>query len=132
MGNTNIKIGRDVTGGAGSNINIGSTLTNVIQSAGQISQGGPDDRAELERLLAELLAILKETPAEHAETAEAVASYARDSVEQIKKEQPNKTMLGRALDNLQGVARGLIEHAPKVLEVIAKLVPLIRKIGGLS
>ncbi len=127
---TTTRIDGNFTSGDGSIQNVGATLSNVTQTVSQVTQGSPDDRAELERLLAELQAALAAVPPEHADDAETVADCAKRSVEQIQRERPNNTLLQSALDGLQTAAKALFDHAPKILDIVGKLVPLITKLAG--
>lgn len=94
-------------------------------------QGSTGDRAALEDLLKELREALGETPAEQAEAAQTVEVLAQQSVDQLKQEQPNKTLLQMTLSNLQTAAKGLVDYAPKVVDIAGKVVALIGKIAAL-
>jgi len=131
MSEKSIHIGGNVTGGAGSLFNIGATLTNVIQSVGQINQGSADERAELAQLLEELRAALGDMPDEQAEAAQAVEVLAEQSVGQLQQKQPNKPLLKATLDGLKTAAQGVIEYAPKAVDLVAKVVGIIGKIAAL-
>ncbi|MFQ5577523.1 MAG: hypothetical protein ACE5G8_11115 [Anaerolineae bacterium] len=114
----------------GSNVNIGSTLTNVTQQVGALAQAGPDDKAELEALLKQLEAALKELPAGKQEEAELVAEYTQELVAEAGKETPKKTRLQISGQGLKKAAETLLDVAPLVGEIAGKIVMKILMLGG--
>jgi len=114
----------------GSNVNIGSTLTNVTQQVGALAQASPDDKAELEGLLKQLEAALKELPAEHQEEAETVAEFTTDLVKEAGKEKPKKSKLEITGEGLKKAAQNLVAVAPLIGEIAGKIVLKILMLGG--
>jgi hypothetical protein len=70
-------------------------------------------------------------PDEQAEAAQAVEALAEQSVGQLQQKQPNKPLLKATLDGLKMAAQGVIEYAPKAVDLVAKVVGLIGKIAAL-
>lgn len=114
-----------ISGVTGSNINVGSTLTNVSQSIGAIAHGDDATKAELQQLIAQLNAALQRLPATQAAEAEAVAETAKQTIDQATKPQPNRTLVRISAEGLKQAAENLAEAFPialKIAELVLKLV----------
>jgi hypothetical protein len=114
----------------GSNVNVGSTLTNVNQSIGAMPQADQAEKDQLKQLIEQLHAALQQAPAERQADAEAVATFAQQLVENAVKPQPNKPivqgtgmMLKQAAENIAGVLPTVLTIATRIVDTIGKLVP---------
>jgi glucokinase len=114
----------------GSNVNIGSTLSNVTQQVGAMTRAGADEKAELEQLIKQLEAELKKLPAEHQEDAETVAELTQDLVEEAGQEKPKKRKLEITGEGLKKAAQNLAAVAPLIGTIAGKIVLKILTIGG--
>jgi septal ring factor EnvC (AmiA/AmiB activator) len=113
-----------------SNLNIGSTLTNVSQQVGALPQASPADKAELEQLLKQLEAELKKVPADQREEAETVAEFTQELVEEAGKEKPKKGKLQITGDGLKKAAQNLAAVAPLVGEIAGKIVLKVLQVAA--
>lgn len=143
-GKVNIgSIGRDLSGNVagddirieggqvtGKNVNIGSTLSNVTQQVGAITQADPEDKAELEQLIQQLEAELQKLPAAHQEEAETVAEFTQELVEEAGKEKPKKSKLEITGEGLKKAAQNLASVAPLIGEIAGKIALKILTLGG--
>jgi len=114
----------------GAIVNFKSTLTNVQQTVQAIPTADAAEREELERLVVALSAALEGLPPDKAEQAEAVAQQTQALVEEAKKEQPNKTMLGITANGLKQAAETVADVAPNVLQVATQIVAFFAAFGG--
>ncbi len=114
----------------GSNVNIGSTLSNVTQQVETMGQGSLDEKAELEEMLKQLEAELKKLPADHQEDAEIVAEYTQDLMEEAGKEKPRKGKLKITGEGLKKAAENLLEAAPLVGEIAGKIALKVLTLGA--
>lgn len=114
----------------GSNVNIGSTLSNVAQQVGAMTQASADDKAELEHLIKQLEAELSKLPADHQEDAETVAELTQDLVDEAGKEKPKKRKLEITGEGLKKAAQNLASVAPLIGEIAGKIVLKILTLGG--
>lgn len=103
----------------GSNVNIGSTLSNVNQSIQGISHGLETEKEELAQLMTELNAILQHAPANKQAEAEAVATFAKQVVDNVLQPHPNKIMLQMSGDMLKKAAENVEGALPTVLKISA-------------
>jgi hypothetical protein len=111
----------------GSNVNVGSTLSNVTQSINSMPHGDAAEKQQLKQLMVELNAALQRAPAGKQNEAEAVASFAKQLVDNASQPQPNKTMLQISGDMLKKAAENIEGALPIVLRIgaiVAKLVLL--------
>ncbi|HEX9926831.1 MAG TPA: hypothetical protein VGD99_29560 [Anaerolineae bacterium] len=114
----------------GSNVNIGSTLSNVTQQVGAMTRAGADEKAELEQLLKQLEAELQKLPAEHQEDAETVAELTQDLVEEAGKETLKKRKLEISGAGLKKAAQNLAAVAPLIGTIAGQIVLKILTLGG--
>lgn len=122
MGNT-----YNVSGITGSNVNIGSTLTNVNQTIG----GMPIDQAakdELTRLFEQLQAELARAPAENKADAEEAAKRANAAAEAAAKPQPDKGDVEYNLGRFQKAAENIGALATTVLPIANAIAKQIMSI----
>lgn len=113
-----------ISGGSGI-FNLKSTLTDVTQSIGPARGGDQAKWDELKALLEQLGQALAKVPAERAEAAEAVAAMARQAVDEVKKERPNKMIARAFADGLVGAARGLAGVADDAVTLAARVAAAI-------
>jgi hypothetical protein len=110
---------------SGSNVNVGSTLSNVSQSVGATPRGDATDREQLQQLIAELNAALQRAPAAKQGEAEAVAMLAKQVVDSATQPQPNKTMVQISGEMLQKAAENIEGVLPIVLRIGAIVAKLL-------
>jgi hypothetical protein len=122
-------VGRDQYNMSGnfhnSNINVGSTLTNVTQSIGAMPHGSPAEKEQLQQLIAELDAVLQRAPAGKQAEAEAVATFAKQYVDGAVQPRPNKTMLQISGEMLKQAAATIEGALPVVLQISAIVAKLL-------
>jgi hypothetical protein len=129
MSSTTTTITGNVTN---SNLNFGSTLTNVTQSIGQLPNTDQSTKEELTRLVEQLHAELKtlsETKSDRGEQIDAVAASTEELVTKAKADKPNKTLLQQAIDGAKAIAEKL--DAEKVLSIVGTIGGIIAKLHGL-
>jgi hypothetical protein len=112
---------------SGSILNIESNLTGAIQTIGAATNLEPSVQKQLQQLLEQLQAELKQVPPAQAAEAEAVAATAKLAVEEATKEKPNKTMVQITGDGLKKAAENVGAVMPKVLEIAGLIVAAIGK-----
>jgi hypothetical protein len=118
---------------SGSNIgmlNIENTMTNVTQNVGNIPNMDQSSRDELKQLMQQLNTALKNTPAEKADDAEAVANAAKELIDDISKDKPNKTTVQIKLSGLKAAAENIAKVLPSVLPIATQIVTFISKSFG--
>jgi len=113
-----------------SNVNIGSTLSNVSQQVGALAQGSAAEKAELAQLIRQLTAELEKLPAAHQEEAETVAELAQDMVDEAGKEKPKKGKLAITGEGLKKAAQNLAEVAPLIGTIAGQIVIKILSLGA--
>ena len=109
---------------SGANVNIKSTLTNVTQSIGNLPQTGDDDKAELNRLLAELNDTLQQIPENRADEAETITELLKTLVDQASASKP-KPLLKITGDGLKQAAQNIADIMPNVLSIATKIVGIL-------
>jgi len=109
----------------GANVNVKSTLTNVMQSIGALPHADDSTKIELEKLIAELNAALQQIPENRAEDAEAVAEMAKSLIEKASAEKPNKTMLKISGEGLKQAAKNIADIMPTVLGIATKIAAIL-------
>ena len=114
----------------GAILNIKSTLTDVSQNIGKIPNADPSAKDELKRLIGQLSEALQKVPPEKDEEAEAVAESAKLLIDEVAKEQPNKTMVRISADGLKQAAKNVAEVMPTVLAIATQIVTTIQKLAG--
>lgn len=114
----------------GKNVNIGSTLSNVTQQVGAMTQAGADDKAELEQLIKQLETELNKLPADHQEEAETIAEFTQEMVAEAGKEKPKKSKLEITGEGLKKAAQNLAVVAPLIGEIAGKIVLKILTTGA--
>jgi hypothetical protein len=130
MNNTTTNIHGNVTG----NVNIGSTLTNVVQSIGELPNVDPGTKQELTRLVQQLQAELKklaEAKPDRSEQLEAVAVSTEEVVNKAKQEKPNKTLLQQAIDGAKAIAGTVKDIAPAIPTIVSAIGGIIATLHGL-
>ena len=58
------------------------------------------------------------------------SARAKDLIEEAKKQQPNKTMLGISANGLKQAAETVADVAPKVLQVATQIADFFARFGG--
>ncbi|HEY1011627.1 MAG TPA: CHAT domain-containing protein, partial [Herpetosiphonaceae bacterium] len=115
---------------SGAILNIKNTLTNTIQTVNGMAQAAPDQKQELARLLQQLQAALMTVPAEHQETAEAVADTAKELIEKAAKDKPNKTTIQITAEGLKAAAGNLAVVVPMIIPLATQIVQGVQKLIG--
>jgi hypothetical protein len=108
----------------------GSTIHNAGQIAGTIAHADQGSRAELQALLQQLGATLKDVPSDKVEDADAVAASAEDLMKETAKDKPNKSRLRSLGGTLVNMAKAIGAAAPKAVSLAEKIVSLVDKIHG--
>ena len=113
-------------------INYGSigrdaTVHNTTTYVGEKDAGA---REELKSLLTQLQNILSQLPAEHQDTAQAVAAQASLIASTVRADKPNRTLLETAGQALKAAATGLLSVAPNVLSVTEGIIHVVQSLTG--
>ena len=115
---------------SGSNINIGSTLTNVVQSVRNgLPSADPSDRETLAKLLEDLQTQLKSVPEQVPDQTKDAATLerrAKELIDEASAEEPDKVEVEERSNKFKKAA----ENIGKALPVVAGLVPQIVSIIG--
>ena len=112
--------------GDNSIINFNSTLNSVTQSI-NISPTLPlESKQKLDALLAQLFDDLKELPSESEDDAEAVATMAKNLIENTMEEKPNKTMVEISAEGLIKAAKNISLITPNVLVTAQAIIEFIQ------
>jgi hypothetical protein len=120
--------------------NEGIIVTNGTISATQIAVGRGASNTltqtghgeDLQALLRTLTELLRQTPAEKSEEAEAVAAQAAQLVEAAGKEKPNRTMLQVLASGLKQAASFLKEAVPDAVTIAGQIASVVARLHGLS
>lgn len=116
----------DISESAGVAIGAGAGSTvQDVRSSGSLAVGDAATKAELQRLLAELEAVLQRTPITQATEAEVVARMARQAVEQATAPQPNRALLQQSAEELQKAAQNLAAVLPVALKLAENVMKLV-------
>jgi hypothetical protein len=118
----------------GSNVNIASTLTDVTQAIGGLSNADQSTKEELTKLVAQLNAELQKLSTEkpdRKDQIEAVTVSTSELIEKAKQDKPNRTLLQGAIDAVKSIAKTLGDVAPAVLSTVTTIAGIIAKLHGL-
>jgi hypothetical protein len=118
--------------GSGSNVNVGSSLTGMQQTAGEMAAGGGAEEQDLAALLEILTKILNTTPTNKSEESEALAAQAAQLVEAAGKDHPNRTMLQVISGGLKQTAEFLKDAVPAAVKVTGQILDVVARLHGLS
>lgn len=118
MGNNYDFSGANITG---SNINVGSTLTNVTQNIGSIPNASTEDKQKLEQLVKQLQAELQKVPEAQADDAEKVANRTKAMVDEVNKTKPDKEFVEINGESLKKAATNIGAVLPAVLTIATQI-----------
>lgn len=121
-----------ITGNSFNNsiVNISSSLENLSQSIGEISNVDEGQKEELQQLLNELKQELEQIPDNHIEDAEAIVWTAENLIEEKTSENPNKTKIQISKEGLKKAAENLASVLPKVLPIALRISETIEAMGN--
>lgn len=116
-----------ITGGnfSGSNVNIGSTLTNVTQTVQTMPHGDPDQKQQLADLLNQLTELLKTAPPGHEADVQAVGKRATTLIGEIQSDNP----VGEDVETFSGM---LVNAAGKLSAVLPAALTIANQIADLA
>jgi hypothetical protein len=117
-----------ISGVTGSNVNVGSTLSNVSQRVGAMAHGDAATKAELQRLIAELQAALQRVPVAHKDGADEVARRAEAAVAEAAQPKPDKEDVEYGLSRLQKAAENIKPVLPTVFSIALKIAETVGKL----
>ncbi len=106
----------------GSNLNINSTLENVIQSVSTLPHADASAKAELIRLVAQLDNLLQQIPAAESRKLSAETEFL---IETAASPNPNPTMLTMLGNGLKQTASLFKDNFPQVLDTATKIVTAV-------
>jgi hypothetical protein len=109
----------------GAIFNIGSTLTDVSQTIGALSNVDDAVQVELQQLIEQLKEALQETPSEE---SEAVAWAAEALVDAAAEGKPNRFKVEISKDGLIKAAKNIAATMPAVLEIARQVVSAIDRL----
>jgi hypothetical protein len=111
-------------------LNIQSTLDHVVQNIGTMTRTDDSTRTELQKLVLQLNEVLKLTPPEKAEEAEAIANMTQSLMEAASSEKPNKTMIQITGEGLKKAAQNISNVLPTVLGIVTQIVTAISALAA--
>jgi hypothetical protein len=114
-----------------SNVNIGSTLSNVNQTITAANDMDETTKQQLKELVENLSVELKKTPENKAEEAQAVADLTKTLVEEGTKPTPNKTTIQITAEGLKTAAQNIANVMPVVLTIATGIVKTIFQLRGI-
>jgi hypothetical protein len=118
--------------GGGANLNIGSRLTGVQQTAGTTASTTHTDKEDLRGSLKTLAELLEKVPTDKSDEAKVVSAQAAQLVEAAVKDNPNRTMLQIIGKGLKDTAEFLKDAVPGAVDVVGKIVSLVAKLHGIG
>jgi hypothetical protein len=110
----------------------GSTINNAGQIAGMLANADATSKEALKSLVAQLGEVLKNTPPEEMDDANAAASAAEDLVTEAARSKPNKSRLRLLGEGLVSGVKAVGSAAPAAISIAQNIVDLIGKISGLG
>ncbi|MBN1966373.1 MAG: toll/interleukin-1 receptor domain-containing protein [Anaerolineae bacterium] len=114
----------------GALLNIKSKLDHVTQTINTLPKASPDDREQLNALIARLKDELGRAQPSQQEEAEAVTELVEDFIEAANKPQPNRVILKSKGQGLKDIAGTLVNALPAVLPIITEIVGHVLKLAG--
>jgi len=114
--------------GSFSNVNVKASLYDTIQKIEMMSSIDQSMKDDLRKLLAQLNDELQKVPKEKSADAEAVAEIAKQLIDQVSKQQPNRAMLDISAEGLKKAAQNIASVVPTVLPIAIQIVEQIGKI----
>lgn len=106
---------------SGSNINVGSTLTDVTQSIGTIPNAADEDKQKLEDLVKQLKGLLQQVPEAQADDATKVANRTKAMVDEVQKTKPDKEFIEINGASLKKAAANIGAVMPAVLTIATQV-----------
>lgn len=101
----------------GAILNIKSRLDNVTQTIGALPGVDSPTKDELKQLITQLSEALGGIPQERSEDAEKLSKRVEEVVEELKKPNPDKELVGFNLDRLLNTAKSIATFLPAVLPI---------------
>ncbi len=123
--NTTINYSGDFKGAI---LNVNSTLSSVTQTIGASQSLSEPDKHELSALVQELLTSLQHMPTDKADDAEAVAESAKDLVEAVSKDKPNKTRVLVTAEGLKQAAQNIASVSTTLMPVVLQIVEVASRV----
>jgi hypothetical protein len=114
--------------GSFNNVNVKANLYDTIQKIEMMSSIDQSMKDDLRKLVAQLNDELQKVPEGKSADAEAVAEIAKQLIDQVSKQQPNKAMLDIGAEGLKKAAQNIASVAPAVLPIAIQIVEQIGKI----
>lgn len=115
-----------ITAGDNSIINYQSTLSSVTQSINISPVLNSEDKQQLEVFLTQLFTSLDELPIGNEDEAEAVATMAKNLIENATGEKRNKTMMEISAEGLIKAAKNISLITPSVLVTAQAIIDFIQ------
>lgn len=116
---------------SGSNINVGSALTNVTQSIGAASHLSTQDADQLQKLVEQLSAELQQHAAQYPKETAEVTKRTESAVAEATKAEPDQDDVTYSLDRLKKAATNIAVLIPTVLPIATQIADTIRKITAI-
>jgi hypothetical protein len=124
-------VGNSFSNISGSNINVGSTLSNVIQSIGAASHLDQSTADQLKQLIAALSAELQKHADKDPVAVGEVVKRTETAVAEATKPTPDVGDVTYSLERLQTAATNVGKLIPTVLPIAGQVIDFIRKMVGL-
>ena len=112
----------------GAILNIDSTLTNLSQNIGSISNTDESAKNELTQLIEELKSALSKAPKDKTNDVEAMAWAAESLIKETTSDKANPTKIEITKDGLKKAANNIASVMPVVLIIAEKIIAVIDRI----
>jgi hypothetical protein len=113
---------------SGSNLNIGSILSNVSQSVASAAQAEQSEKEQLEQLVTQLRSALQQAPADRQAEAEAVAIFAQQLMDNATNPKANKAVVQLTAATLKQAAESIAAVLPAVLTISTQIVNVVGRL----
>lgn len=110
----------------GAILNINSQLDNVTQTIQAMPSGDPDQKVQLTALIAEMKALLAQTPPEQAADAELVARRLENLAEEAAADAPDPELVQTLGQSLRKAASKFSNSLPGLIDLSAAVVNLVQ------
>lgn len=116
----------------GANLNIKSTLTDVIQTVGAMPNASESAKKELEQLIRQLNLLLQSVPGSQEDAANDVASATQALIETASDDKPNQTVVQGMGTLLKQTAQAFKDNLPQIVDVAGKIAAAAAAVAQVS
>lgn len=102
----------------GSNVNVKSTLQSVTQTISTLPNTDDESKRQLAALMVQLNEVLQQHVEQQPEDTEAVLESAKDLIEKVNKEKPNKKLIELSAKGFKEAAEAIADVVPIALSIV--------------